>query len=254
MKKLIQAAPLPQFEEKAHDPAPKSTPKASQSQSISRSPAVSFSSKRKKRSFLSFSLILPLTAVLLAYFLFTLYLDAKLSPQLKELGLAEAQREMQQRINQEILTLCESGQLSGEGLILAEKDKNGRITSLTVDTAVLNERRAVLVERITQAIDKKRSFTLSVPAGSLTDSGILSWLSLPIRVRYTPLGAVYGDIVTEFSDSGVNQTRYSVSAEVRVTILLLLPGENPTTEAVVGFPLGEILVVGDVPRWYGATG
>ncbi|MBQ3866142.1 MAG: sporulation protein YunB [Clostridia bacterium] len=183
----------------------------------------------------------------------TLFLDARLSPQLQDLGLARARGEIQQRIHDELLLMCDEGLLDCSDLLCARTDEAGRVTAIETDTEKLNRLRSLMVERISGAVDQKRSFTLSVPAGSLTDSGLLSWLSLPIRVRYAPLGAVAGEICTEFSGSGINQTRYAVYARIEVDVTLLLPGENPVTSAAVTVPLGETVVVGQVPRLVGTV-
>lgn len=255
MIKETNSSPLPQAEKSCLYPKDKSTPKEIQTIPRTHAPAVSFTGrvKRKKRKIL-ISIIIALAAILLAYSLGTLILYARLAPQLGKLGLAEAEREIRQRINDEVVALSETGKLDGTDLIRVRRNTAGRIISLEADAGEMNRMRALLVDRLSKALEKKRGFTLSVPAGSLTDSGILSWMSLPIRVKYTPLGAVTGDIYTEFSDSGVNQTKYSVFAELRISYLLLLPGENPTAEAVTRLPLGEVVIVGEVPHLYTSEG
>lgn len=183
---------------------------------------------------------------------FTLILYDRLSSQLIDLGMAEARREICQRVNDELLLMTENGQPDSERLIDVVRNEKNEILSLSVNATEANRLRAHLIDRITKALEKKSGFTLSVPAGSLTDSGLLSWINFPLRVKYAPLGTVSGEILSEFTDGGVNQTRFRVYAEIRVQFTLLLPGENPKGEAVASLPLGEIVIVGNVPHLYGS--
>lgn len=254
MKRQINTVPFHRPEGSVCLPERRITPGDHMIGEAPRAPAVSFTGKPKANKPPLLSLVsIVLLILFLAYWILSLILYSRLSPQLKSLGLAEAKKEIQQRINDEILTMSENGELDGAGLIRTRKDASGRIVSLETDTAKLNRTRALIVNRLTRSLNRKRGFTLSVPAGSLTDAGFASFINFPLRVRYTPIGAVSGELVSEFTESGVNQTKYSVVAEIRVSYVLLLPGENPAADAITRVPLSEMILVGDVPHLYGKS-
>jgi hypothetical protein len=64
------------------------------------------------------------------------------------------------------------------------------------------------------------------------------------------VGHANAEVVSDLSEAGINQTVYSVSLQLEVELLLLLPGgtEQVTVRNVV--PLAETVLVGDVPTQY----
>ena len=57
-----------------------------------------------------------------------------------------------------------------------------------------------------------------------------------------------GEIDTALEDCGINQTRHLIRVHVRAKILIVLPGENAQVETEITVPLGERVLVGDVPE------
>ena len=110
--------------------------------------------------------------------------------------------------------------------------------------------KASLVEHIRNTLEKNKKITLKVPMGSLSEWNLLSGLGLPIRVRLFPIGAAEGEIFTVLEDCGINQTRHLIQVNVSASLLVVLPGENVTVETKVCLPLGERVLVGDVPEIY----
>lgn len=215
-----------------------------------RTPIVSFSGRKKTFRFRLSSLIIPAFALFLTFAMLYLYAEKQISPEICELAKARAEKHLYETVNEAVGVLAEAEKLQYDNMVKMIRDSSGEVIYLEVDTSMLAKAQSNLTESINQSLQNKKTFTLSVPLGSLAGWTLFSGLGIPIRVRIFPISAVSGEIFTVLEDCGINQTRHLIEIRVNAKLLVVLPGENTQVETEVTIPLGERVLVGDVPEIY----
>ncbi len=214
------------------------------------SPIISFSGKKRKLRFSLRRLILPLISLFLAFLLLSAYFESKLGPRMAELAETQAQKHLQETVNLAIEELAKAKKLTYHNMVRTIRDSKGEVIYLEVNTSLLSEVKAMLVSAIDRKLEENKKITLSLPFGALTGWNLFSGLGFPLRVRIFPIGMTEGEIFTALEDCGINQTRHLIQVKIKAEMLIVLPGENPKVETEVTLPLGERVLVGEVPEIY----
>ena len=106
--------------------------------------------------------------------------------------------------------------------------------------------------RITQELaGLLRQYTqqgISIPAGTLTGSQILTGRGPRVPFVVEPVGDVVTQVYHSFDQAGINQTRYQVMLQVTVQVEAICPGCVVHTQVSSSICLGETVIVGRVPE------
>ena len=127
---------------------------------------------------------------------------------------------------------------------------DGSTAALTTDSAAAERIRAAVVERTYQQLNELEEEQIRVPLGTLIDPQYLTGVGPKIPDGVVGLGKVSAGIQSEFTDSGVNQTKYSMTLRVRAEINLHALWCSRTVLVENDYPLTETVLVGEVPAVY----
>ncbi len=182
--------------------------------------------------------------------LLILLLSAALGPVLTELAGAEVERQVTEILNRAVECTLDSEGVAYADLVAVEKDQQGRVTLLSVDTVKLNSLRVQILEQMLEEVGELDSSALGVPLGALTGLPALSgWgPSVPVRVYAAAVPAA--EFSNAFTAQGVNQTLHQIFLDMTVEVTLLLPGGKGNTSVSARVCLAETLLVGGVPQTY----
>lgn len=213
-------------------------------------PTVFYTKKKKGKRISLRAFVFPFSLLLLAMLSIYFYAEKMLTPEIRELAEAQAKKHLSKTVNDAIAEMVATGELRYEAMVRTVRDSKGEVIYLEVDTAMLAGAKAKLVSRIESHLENNKKISLSVPVGSLSEWNLFSGHGIPVRVRIFPIGITEGEIFTVLEDCGINQTRHLIQVNVKATLFLVLPGENAKVDTEVTLPLGERVLVGDVPEIY----
>lgn len=204
---------------------------------------------RQKRSHLRGPAIL--SAFLAAIILFLLL---SLEHQLRPVALSVARMKsremcvnaMQKAVEQ---SLAEDPELY-EQLFEISTDSTGKITSAMCDPLAVNRLQNTLESKVSRILNEKGQMRFPVPLGTLSGLQLLAGLGPGIPVRAVPLSAVQGQVETNFISGGINQTVLEVDVVFTVELGTLLAGAQTHETVESRVRAAQMLVVGDVPRFY----
>ncbi len=218
----------------------------------SHSPKISLSPKRRRRFRLPSlrQILLPLACLALAALLLASYAEKRLAPKIASLAEQAAMRHLTETVNREIGALAADGLLRYDSMVKTIRDETGEVIYLEVDTAMLGKAKSTLVSRISEALEREGSVEMEVPFGLLTGWNLFSERGIRIRFRLFPIEFAEGEIYTVLEDCGINQTRHLIQVKVSASLMAVLPQENIEVETEVTLPLGERVLVGEVPEIY----
>ena len=200
--------------------------------------------RRKKRRLASpkktclFLLVFLLSALV--------WVQLALLPQVRALCEVTISNRLEALATVKACTVLQEGNYAYSDFIHLNYDTNGSLRSASVDTVKLN------VLKNTLALDVLRELvaqdvTVSVPAGNLFRLLFFSGHGKNIDVTAHVAEGMHARFHTVFTSAGINQTRHAIgfSLDFNATYLLATGAERLTFS--VNIPLGETLIVGDVP-------
>ena len=200
--------------------------------------------KKNKRRALRLLLLtaLPLFALLLLCLF-------RLRPLLR-VGAEEEARLLAQRLTAEAAARCaEEGLLDYGALVDVHYDSQGRINALRTDSARLNLLNRAFSETLIALLEEEEFQSTSFPLGSLTGAGLFSAAGPRITVTLALRGAPQTELLSEFSEAGINQTLHTLSLQVELSLRVLTLSSQSSLKTVHTVPIAQTLLLGEVPQW-----
>lgn len=164
----------------------------------------------------------------------------------------------EEQIKNNIASLISStiNEYTFENEFIDVKYENGKISSITTNTAMLNNFKAMIVSKISEVLAGVEEYKIEVSYANLFDEEILfgNATALTVSAGVLPIYSVAGDIRSELNSAGINQTHYSVflSINVDVNAVLLISTVEISTEYEIC--LADAVIVGEVPEFFFTDG
>jgi sporulation protein YunB len=213
-------------------------------------PILMFDKKRRRFRFSFRKCIMPLLGILFAFLLILGYIEQKLAPQMPALAESAAKKHLYETINSAVEDFADNGLLQYDSMVKTRRDEIGQVIYLEVNTSLLNKAKSILIRRIDESLEEHSKIKISVPLGAITKSNLLSGRGYPVTVRISPVSMTEGEIFTVLEDCGINQTRHLIQVKIRANLMLFFSGETKEIETEIILPIGERVLVGDVPEIY----
>lgn len=192
---------------------------------------------RPKRILLWVSLLL-LSVVLL--------MQGVLLPQVKALCSATVSNRLEALANQKIYEILKKSGLSYSDFILLRYDAAGGVRSASVDTVKINLFKTTLATQVLEALTAQ-DITVSVPRGNLLGLLFFSGKGGDTHVTARVAKGMHARFQNAFTTEGINQTLHAIGVSLDFSAYYLLPTGREEVSFSVDVPLGETLIVGDVP-------
>lgn len=181
--------------------------------------------------------------------------DSALRPAVTALAAVRAENRITAILNQAVADSMAHQGLAYADLVAVEKDGEGRIILLTVDSVKLNTLRTEILDRVLEQVEGLDAQDLGVPLGSLTGFATASDWGPVLPVGVLTAAAPRAEFSNSFTAQGINQTLHQILLDVTVDVTLLIPGGRAETSVSARVCLAETLLVGEVPQTYlGLTG
>ncbi len=162
---------------------------------------------------------------------------------------AKAQNEITSDINSAIDEAVRDLNCTYSDMIKVHYSDGGRAAALSVDTVRVNLLRANILKKTLSTLEYIERHDISLPLGTML--GELSsgkGPDIPITVIITD--ALQCSVVTDFYEAGINQTIHTVSLRLKVSCKALLPSGSCTFEVTAECPIGQTVLIGEVPEAY----
>jgi sporulation protein YunB len=128
------------------------------------------------------------------------------------------------------------------------EDADGMITSLAINTVLINALCAELADNISNEFMTPESHPIAIPMGTLTGIELLANLGPNYNVRVLPHGTADVYYQSRFESAGINQINFQVWMDISVNMRIinpLLPGEIIVERRV---PIVNTVFSGKVPE------
>lgn len=126
------------------------------------------------------------------------------------------------------------------------------ISAIETNVTGISRLRADSILNIRGEISDIDRMTLDIPLGNLAGGMLLSGRGFPVRIKLVPIGDVSGEIYSEFSETGINQTLHRIYLRVRVSMNMIVASDTVRLELADDILVAETVIVGKVPDAYTA--
>ena len=130
------------------------------------------------------------------------------------------------------------------------RDNDGKIQMIKMNVIVVNEITSDVAIKIQEAINNYEKSTFYIRLGTFSGTKILSGRGPKVEIKMSTTGNVLTDLVSEFSQAGVNQTLHRVYLKVDCSISVLTPFDTIEEKITNQVLLAEAVIVGEVPETY----
>ncbi len=123
-------------------------------------------------------------------------------------------------------------------------------TGFCVDSAQVSKITASLVASLNTKIERDLESYVKVPLGAFTGISFFSGSGPDVRVDIYAVGSPQVELRHTFEEAGLNQTCFSLTAEISLTFAAVMPSQNITVNVSRSVPLVQKVIVGEVPQMY----
>lgn len=131
-----------------------------------------------------------------------------------------------------------------------DRDKDGKIRSVDLDADFIS----VLAQKITieaqRRINKMGKDGIKIPIGSLSGITLFTGMGPDLNVKVYLVGSTQTQILSVFSDAGINQTLHRLYLTISGSVAVAVPGLSSTIKTSAQVLMSELIIVGDVPPTY----
>lgn len=139
---------------------------------------------------------------------------------------------------------------SKEGLVTLEKNADGELTAICINSAQLNKIQADVTKKVFEKLSVDEKMDVKVPIGCLFPSTLLYGRGPSFRVRVLSVSNLHADLRNEFESTGINQTLHRVLLDFTVGLDILLPTGKEHDTVSVTMAIAETVIIGDTPQIY----
>ncbi len=163
--------------------------------------------------------------------------------------LAEyAENEIQYRTTQAMeQAVSEAMMQQNEAVAELSTLDGGSAAALTMNAGAAEQIRTQAVQNAYEKLNELEEKRLSVSIGTLIDPQYMAGIGPEIPFCVVGLGMVSSSMDSEFVDSGINQTKYSVILHLSSKVQLHALWYSRTVLIENDYPLTETVIVGEVP-------
>lgn len=145
-------------------------------------------------------------------------------------------------MNRAVKEECEAQET---GFVSVDPSGDGKVAAIAADAVALNRLKAGVTERLAHLLNGR--VTLGVPAGSLTDVGILNGRGPKIPIKLSLEGSADVTFQTTFESAGVNQSCHRIVMQITSSACSQSRRFELQVQESTSTVLAETVVVGEVP-------
>lgn len=201
--------------------------------------------KKYKGSLIKLILVIILLFALITYY----YIEVSIRPTLSSICEVQAKVIATRIINETVRQELNKDSIKDK-ILEPSYDRNGRIIMIRTDAMVMNTISNNIAKNVQQKIEELESQKFSIPLFTALDSQLMAGKGPDLKFSILHQGSVLVDFITEFEESGINQTRYKIYITVEVDISVISPVTTSNTPVKNNVLIAEIVIVGDVPNSY----
>ena len=137
-----------------------------------------------------------------------------------------------------------------DDLSTAIRDEQGQIKMIKMNIIAVNEITSDVAIKIQEELNNYQKGEFYIKWGTFTGTKRLSGRGPNVPIKMATVGNVETDLVSEFSEAGINQTLHKIYLNVNCKVTILTPYDTIEENIVNQVLLAEAVIIGEVPDTY----
>lgn len=138
---------------------------------------------------------------------------------------------------------------SHDYISIVRDDKNS-IKSVDINTDTINGLAHTITIEAQKNINSAGQDGITIPVGSLSGITLLTGIGPNINIKIYLVGSTQTQIISEFTDTGINQTSHRLYFDIQGSVAVAVPGLKSNVKTSTRVLMSETIIVGDVPSTY----
>ncbi len=152
-------------------------------------------------------------------------------------------------LNEVTEAVIESQQIDMNQILVIHKDGE-EIKTVSTDYNIINKFRLELNLKLQEKFNEMDTIKAEVPLGMFFSDILMTGAGVKIPIKVFATSGIEINFYDEFSDAGINQTKYELKIEIKVPTQIAGVFVHEDMDVVTQIPISEMIIVGDVPNTY----
>lgn len=135
-----------------------------------------------------------------------------------------------------------------KSLVSVSTDNDGQINMVMTDSYKVNLMASSVATSAYKYLDENTKKGVDVPVCAFTGIKLISGFGVPIKMKLISVSSVKCEIISDFKQAGINQTRHSLYLNVLCTVNLITKTSSKVVSDKITVLIYDNLIVGKVPE------
>lgn len=180
-------------------------------------------------------------------------LDRQLRPVISTMAAYQCRVVSVLAMNEAVMEELDSYPDEAQDLAHVQKDANGRVTSIEIDSTELNRLKTRLTAAVSVRLMELEQQTISIPVGTLLGWQLLAGRGPNVKLQVMPTSFVQATTKDVVDTAGINQTNHRIFIHFTVEMSAIFPGYSTNVTVENEVCVAETVIVGEVPQFYAVT-
>lgn len=191
-----------------------------------------------------------LTAVALVFLGIFILVDMSLRPVVETVNAYQCKLLVTDMINTAVNEELQREDISYEGLVQLHENHDGDIVSVQSNVVNINRLKTNISSRLDREMQRISAVEIGIPIGTLLGIQLLHGRGFDVGMTVHPVGYAVTQIISEFTDAGINQTRHRIIIEIKASVDAIIPGYSSDVTVTTSIVAAETVIIGRVPDAY----
>ena len=164
--------------------------------------------------------------------------------------LVAAQNKFSDVCNQAFDTVTDKLKITYEDIVIPTKDSSNNITSLSVNSVLVNKIKTMLDSEVDDILSKNGKFSFSISIGTILGNEFTAGRGPSIQFEYDMFCSISTDLESNFISAGINQTKHQIILSISSDLSTASPFATEQKIDNLQYLLCETVIVGEVPQSY----
>lgn len=178
-----------------------------------------------------------------------LYLNFVVNPVIISTSTAKVRSLSQRAVENSVRQVINNNVLY-DTLITITRDNNGKIVTISSNSATINLLALELTEKAQNALSQMGATGVNIPIGSFSGMPIFTGRGPTINIKMLPIGTIYCKFESTFTSAGINQTNHRIFLKIISSVSVILPTANQIIQTETQIMISESIIVGEIPETY----
>ena len=126
-------------------------------------------------------------------------------------------------------------------------NKDNEINMVVTNSYLVNSLATDIATKTYNYLNKKANFGVDVPLGAFTGIKLISGFGSKVKMKLITVSSVKCDIISNFTQAGINQTRHSLYLDINCTVSIVTKTATKNVNDKISVLIYDNLIIGKVP-------